>query len=154
MPADGLKQYINQIWNDIMNDKDLDIPSQREMLANYRCTEIKNKLLLSYDKEFKDLYKSSLEKDIPNFKNICLELKEKICSEYEKQGSNYDNFNFNVPIQNIPPDNMSDFSDCSLINNLYKLTENSQFQNESFISKASNPINILNNNNLNNTNNK
>ena len=91
VPADGLKQYINQIWNDIMNDKDLDIPSQREMLANYRCTEIKNKLLLSYDKEFKDLYKSSLEKDIPNFKNICLELKEKICSEYEKQGSNYDN---------------------------------------------------------------
>ena len=91
VPADGLKQYINQIWNDIMNDKDLDIPSQREMLANYRCTEIKNKLLLSYDKEFKDLYKSSLEKDIPNFKNICLELKEKICLEYEKQGSNYDN---------------------------------------------------------------
>ena len=91
VPADGLKQYINQIWNDIMNDKDLDIPSQREMLANYRCTEIKNKLLLSYDKEFKDLYKSSLEKDLPNFKNICLELKEKICSEYEKQGSNYDN---------------------------------------------------------------
>ena len=65
---------------------------------------------------------------------------------------NDENFNFNVPIQNIPPDNMSDFSDNSLINNLYKLTENSQFQNESFISKASNPINILNSNNLNNTN--
>ena len=91
VPADGLKQYVNQIWNDIMNDKDLDIPSQREMLANYRCTEIKNKILLSYDKEFKDLYKSSLEKDILNFKNICIELKEKICLEYVKQGSNYDN---------------------------------------------------------------
>ncbi len=90
VPADGLKQYVNQIWTDIMNDKDLDIPSQREMLANYRCTEIKNKILLSYDKEFKELYKLSLEKDIPDFKNICVELKDKICSEYEKQGSNYD----------------------------------------------------------------
>ena len=38
VPADGLKQYVNQIWTDILNDKDLDIPSQREMLDNYRCT--------------------------------------------------------------------------------------------------------------------
>ena len=90
VPADGLKQYVNQIWTDIINDKDLDIPSQRQMLANYRCTEIKNKILSSYDKEFKDLYKSSLEKDIPNFKDICIELKNKICAEYEKQGSNYE----------------------------------------------------------------
>ena len=91
VPADGLKQYVNQIWTDIMNDKDLDIPSQREMLANYRCTEIKNKILLSYDKEFKDLYNLSLQKDINDFKERCLDLKDKICSDYEKQGQNYDN---------------------------------------------------------------
>ena len=91
VPADGLKQYVTQIWTDIMNEKDLDIPSQREMLANYRCTEIKNKILLSYDKEFKDLNKLSSEKNITNFKDICIKLKNKICSEYEKQGSNYDN---------------------------------------------------------------
>ena len=57
VPADGLKQYVTQIWTDILNDKDLDIPSQREMLANYRCSEIKNQILLSYNKEFKELYK-------------------------------------------------------------------------------------------------
>ena len=90
VPADGLKQYVNQIWKDILNDKDLNIPSQREMLANYRCTEIKNNILLSHDKEFKDLYKSSLEKNIENIKDIFIELKNKICSEYEKQASNYE----------------------------------------------------------------
>ena len=90
VPADGLKQYVSQIWTDILNDKDLDIPSQREMLANYRCTEIKNKILLSYDKELKQLYKLSNEKDIKDFKERCIELRNKICGEYEKQGSNYD----------------------------------------------------------------
>ena len=91
VPADGLKQYVTQIWTDIMNDKDLDIPSQREMLAKYRCTEIKNLLLLSNDKDFKELIKLSKEKDIPKFKEICIELRNKIIAEYEKQGCNYDN---------------------------------------------------------------
>ena len=90
VPADGLKQYVTQIWNDILNDKDLDIPSQRQMLANYRCTEIKNTILLSYDKEFKQLYKESTEKNIEDFKERCEQLRDKIISEYEKQGSNYD----------------------------------------------------------------
>ena len=90
VPADGLKQYVNQIWKDILSDKDLNIPSQREMLANYRCTEIKNNILLSHDKEFKDLYKSSLEKNIENIKDIFIEMKNKICAEYEKQASNYE----------------------------------------------------------------
>jgi hypothetical protein len=91
VPADGLKQYVTQIWTDIMNEKDLDIPSQREMLANYRCNEIKNQILSSYDKQFKEIYKLSAEKDIPNFKDICNDLKNKICEEYEKKSCNYDN---------------------------------------------------------------
>jgi hypothetical protein len=74
-----------------MNEKDLDIPSQREMLANYRCNEIKNQILSSYDKQFKEIYKLSAEKDIPNFKDICTDLKNKICEEYEKKSCNYDN---------------------------------------------------------------
>ena len=91
VPADGLQQYVTQIWTDILNDKDLDIPSQREMLANYRCTEIKNQILLSYDKEFKELYKLSSEKDIKDFKERCIDLKDRIMSDYEKKGSNYEN---------------------------------------------------------------
>jgi len=89
VPADGLKQYVNQIWKEILSDKDLDIPSQREMLANYRCTEIKNKILLSYDKEIKDLIKQSSEKNVENLKDICIDINNRMCSEYEKQASNY-----------------------------------------------------------------
>ena len=91
VPADGLPHYVNQIWNDILNEKDLDIPSQREMLANYRCSEIKNQILLKYSQKFKELYKSSIETDIKDFKDICTNLKNEILCEYDKQGSNYDN---------------------------------------------------------------
>ena len=91
VPADGLKQYVTQIWNDIMNEKELDIPSQREMLANYRCNEIKNQILLSYEKEFRELYKTSSEKDMEDLKDICINLKNKICAEYEQKSCNYDN---------------------------------------------------------------
>ena len=90
VPADGLKQYVNQIWKDILSDKDLDIPSQREMLANYRCTEIKNKILMSYEKEIKDLYKASIEKNIENIKDIFIDIKNRISNEYEKQACNYE----------------------------------------------------------------
>ena len=89
VPADGLKQYVNQIWKVILSDKDLDIPTQREMLANYRCTEIKNKILNSHEKEIKDLIKQSSEQNIENIKDICIEIKNNICAEYEKQASNY-----------------------------------------------------------------
>ena len=91
VPADGLPHYVNQIWNDILNEKDLDIPSQREMLANYRCSEIKNQIMLKYSQKFKELYKSSIETDIKDFKDICTNLKNEILFEYDKQGSNYDN---------------------------------------------------------------
>ena len=90
VPADGLKQYVSQIWKDILSDKDLDIPSQREMLANYRCTEIKNIILMSYEKEIKDLYKSSIEKNIENIKDIFIDIKNRINAEYEKQACNYE----------------------------------------------------------------
>ena len=89
IPADALKQYVNQIWKEILSDKDLDIPSQREMLANYRCTEIQNKILLSYDKEIKDLIKQSSEKNIENMKDIFIDINNRIFSEYENQACNY-----------------------------------------------------------------
>ena len=91
VPADGLKQYVTQIWNDILNDKDLDIPSQREMLANYRCNEIKNKILFSYEDEFQKIYKLTSEKNVEEFKDLCIKLDKNISDEYEKQGCNYEN---------------------------------------------------------------
>jgi hypothetical protein len=40
VPADGLPTYAESIWDTIQSEKDLDLPSQRHMLAVFRCDEI------------------------------------------------------------------------------------------------------------------
>lgn len=40
MPADGFPTYAQAIWDTIQAEKDLDLPSQRHMLAVFRCDEI------------------------------------------------------------------------------------------------------------------
>ncbi|GAM25534.1 hypothetical protein SAMD00019534_087090 [Acytostelium subglobosum LB1] len=39
IPSDGLYQYSNNVWETIKTNKDLDLPSQKEMLALFRCDE-------------------------------------------------------------------------------------------------------------------
>jgi hypothetical protein len=40
IPADGFPQYAQSIWDKVINNKDLDIPTQQHLLAQYRCEEI------------------------------------------------------------------------------------------------------------------
>ena len=73
-----------------MNEKDLDIPSQREMLANYRCTEIKQNILSKYDKTIKDLNSEAAKKDISNFKERCANINNAMLNDYDEVAKNYD----------------------------------------------------------------
>ncbi len=40
VPSDGFPHYALQVWESIKNNSDLNLPSQKEMLATYRCDEI------------------------------------------------------------------------------------------------------------------
>lgn len=40
IPADGLAQYMGGIWDAVVSNKDLDLPTQQELLAQFRCDEI------------------------------------------------------------------------------------------------------------------
>eukprot|EP00922_Rhytidocystis_sp_ex-Travisia-forbesii_P056672 GHVS01083851.1.p1 GENE.GHVS01083851.1~~GHVS01083851.1.p1 ORF type:complete len:845 (-),score=142.32 GHVS01083851.1:444-2978(-) len=46
IPSDGFGAYCGSIWDTIQQQSELDIPSQKEMLATFRCQEIKNNVLL------------------------------------------------------------------------------------------------------------
>lgn len=86
VPADGFPAYASKIWETIMSNKEVDIPSHREMLASYRCEEISDevymeasaklgewkstvsfgKLLQSFGENSERLLETTLEKyDIP-----------------------------------------------------------------------------------------
>ncbi|KAI8868902.1 root hair defective 3 GTP-binding protein [Ramicandelaber brevisporus] len=40
IPADGFPKYAETIWEKILTNRDLDLPTQQELLAQYRCDEI------------------------------------------------------------------------------------------------------------------
>ncbi|ORX84913.1 root hair defective 3 GTP-binding protein [Basidiobolus meristosporus CBS 931.73] len=56
IPADGFSTFLEAIWEKIVTNRDLDLPTQKELLAQYRCDEIANasfNLFMDAIKEFK-----------------------------------------------------------------------------------------------------
>ncbi len=49
IPADGLSVYAEGVWDQIVNNKDLDLPTQQELLAQFRCDEISREVLVAFD---------------------------------------------------------------------------------------------------------
>ncbi|TID19947.1 Root hair defective 3 GTP-binding protein [Venturia nashicola] len=57
IPADGFPAYAQGIWDQIDNNKDLDLPTQQELLAQFRCDEIAREALLAFDEKIVPLEK-------------------------------------------------------------------------------------------------
>lgn len=49
IPADGFARYAEGIWDQIVNNKDLDLPTQQELLAQFRCDEILREVITGFD---------------------------------------------------------------------------------------------------------
>lgn len=49
IPADGFSVYAEGVWDQIINNKDLDLPTQQELLAQFRCDEIAREALVVFD---------------------------------------------------------------------------------------------------------
>lgn len=49
IPADGFSIYAEQVWDQVVNNKDLDLPTQQELMAQFRCDEISREVLVSFD---------------------------------------------------------------------------------------------------------
>ena len=49
IPADGLPHYAEGVWDQIVNNKDLDLPTQQELLAQFRCDEIMREAMVAFD---------------------------------------------------------------------------------------------------------
>ena len=49
IPADGFSIYASGVWDQIVNNKDLDLPTQQELMAQFRCDEISREVLAVFD---------------------------------------------------------------------------------------------------------
>lgn len=55
IPADGFPVYAQGIWDQIVHNKDLDLPTQQELLAQFRCDEIAREALVAFDEHISPL---------------------------------------------------------------------------------------------------
>jgi protein SEY1 len=91
IPADGFSRYAEDIWSAIQSNKDINLPSQKEMLAMYRCEEIMNLALKEFLKQVDELKKPLLEssKTIPDFSAKSTTLVDAALDAYDNQAKRY-----------------------------------------------------------------
>lgn len=53
IPADGVAFYMEGIWEQVQTNKDLDLPTQQELLAQFRCDEISAVALAEFSEQAK-----------------------------------------------------------------------------------------------------
>ncbi|KAG2064326.1 root hair defective 3 GTP-binding protein [Suillus decipiens] len=53
IPADGVAFYMENIWEQVQTNKDLDLPTQQELLAQFRCDEIASVALTDFTEQSK-----------------------------------------------------------------------------------------------------
>lgn len=90
IPADGLPRYLDTIWEQVMTNKDLDLPTQQELLAQFRCDEIANAAFSVFSTDVKPLRKpieggaivETLGADMGRMREIAL-------SKFDKEASRY-----------------------------------------------------------------
>ncbi|KAH9971139.1 RHD3/Sey1 [Lactifluus volemus] len=51
IPADGLAFYMMDTWEKVLTNKDLDLPTQQELLAQFRCNEISAEALAEFNNQ-------------------------------------------------------------------------------------------------------
>jgi hypothetical protein len=61
IPADGFSVYAEGVWDQIVNNKDLDLPTQQELLAQFRCDEISREVLEAFDDAISPLEEKQAE---------------------------------------------------------------------------------------------
>jgi len=90
IPADGFPQYAQSIWDKVINNKDLDIPTQQHLLAQYRCEEIAKE---AYDKFLNKIiqFKERLDNGeiIDNLGHELLEYRDAAIKNFSVEGCRY-----------------------------------------------------------------
>jgi len=82
--------FVERSWSTIREQKELNLPDQREMVANYRCNEIKDESYRLVEEKITDLTRISAEKEVPGYKDKCQEVTSLALNHFSKQSRQYD----------------------------------------------------------------
>ncbi|KAI9305421.1 RHD3/Sey1 [Cunninghamella echinulata] len=91
IPADGYHIYASGIWDKILTNKDLDLPTQQELLAQYRCDEISSAAFEVFTQKLSPFKSPILEKGvtIDNLGEEMLTIRQQAVDSFDKNASRY-----------------------------------------------------------------
>jgi hypothetical protein len=96
IPADGFPAYAEGIWDQIVHNKDLDLPTQQELLAQFRCDEISREVLVAFDEKIAPLEEQQAEDTRLGKPAVIAELglamnaaRSKVFKDFETNASRY-----------------------------------------------------------------
>jgi len=90
IPADGFSNYAESIWDKVAYNHDLDIPTQQQLLAEYRCDEIAKAIISEFQNDIAK-YKERLENGeiLEDMGKIFNDVREKSLELYDSSAGRY-----------------------------------------------------------------
>lgn len=96
IPADGFPAYAEGVWDQIVSNKDLDLPTQQELLAQFRCDEISREVLVAFDEQITpledkqaDAARAGTFSIIPDLGPIMNTARTKVLKDFDTNASRY-----------------------------------------------------------------
>ncbi|KAI0321065.1 protein SEY1 [Amylostereum chailletii] len=90
IPADGVAFYMENIWEQVQTNKDLDLPTQQELLAQFRCDEISTVALFDFNEQAKSQKRPvEVGKVVPGLGAMMRNWREQALVRYDRDASRY-----------------------------------------------------------------
>jgi protein SEY1 len=90
IPADGFPHFAMTIWGKVLENRDLDLPTQQQLLAQYRCDEIAKAIFDDMVSRVKQI-KPRLDNGeiVVEFGKIISKIYETVLNSFDKDASRY-----------------------------------------------------------------
>jgi hypothetical protein len=90
VPVDGFGRYAQQVWTSVREHRELNLPSQREMLATFRCDEFANIVAADFAKSIGSLIAEVQEGLSMSFASVATAALNKSCSDFDASARGYE----------------------------------------------------------------
>ena len=92
VPIDGMSVFIDTSWSQIRDQKELNLPDQRKLVADYRCNEFKEEALKLVDSKIQQLQAESDASYMEDgkFNQGCLDILNQAKEFYRESAHHYD----------------------------------------------------------------
>lgn len=89
LPVDGLSAYSQHIWSAIKENKDINLPSQKQMVANMRCDQIRQEALEEKGQQLGWVQRVASQQVIQSFYYQIIDIYNQVMQHYDNQASEY-----------------------------------------------------------------